>query len=377
MTAPYLTALFVALAGVAAAQSPEASPAPATPEPTPAPRVHVGGFVDGYYAWNANRPADHANFFAGVGTTGKRDNEASVNLAEVDLTVDPAPVGFRLAVGFGTSTEVVHSLEPAGVAVGPEVWKNLVQASVQWKTGLGRGLLLEGGIYPSHIGLETLASKDNWNYTRGWLGEFSPYYQAGLKLAYPFTDRWSAQLHVLNGWQTIGDNNRGKSVGAQIAYAGPRLSVSLNGIAGPELTNDDHDVRVLGDVVASWQATSVVSLAVSVDAAREGRPAGASVSWKGVGAYVRLAPPSSRSAFALRGELYDDADGAISGSVQTLKEVTATFEHRPTPNLILKLEGRYDHSSAEVFARQARDADGNPLRKRGQLMALLGAVATF
>jgi len=57
--------------------------------------------------------------------------------------------------------------------------------------------------------------------------------------------------------------------------------------------------------------------------------------------------------------------------------VTATFEHRPTPNLILKLEGRYDHSSAEVFARQARDADGNPLRKRGQLMALLGAVATF
>jgi hypothetical protein len=367
---------------MAAGQSPEPSPSPspapsAAPGSTPAARVKVGGFVDAYYGWNVNRPADHANFFPGAGTTAKRDNEVSVNLAQIDLTVDPAPVGFRLAVGLGTSTEVVHAFEPVGVVVGPEVWKNVIQASVQWKTGVGRGLLLEAGIYPSHIGLETLASKDNWNYTRGWLGEFSPYYQTGLKLAYPFSDRWSAQLHVLNGWQTIGDNNRGKSIGTQIAYSGPRLSVSLNGIAGPELADDNHDVRVMGDIVATYQATSVVSLAVSLDAAREGRPAGPSVSWKGVGAYVRLAPSSSRSAFALRGELYDDPDGAISGSVQTLKGVTATFEHRPTPNLILKLEGRYDRSSADVFARQTSDPDGNPLRKRDQLLVLVGAVATF
>jgi len=53
------------------------------------------------------------------------------------------------------------------------------------------------------------------------------------------------------------------------------------------------------------------------------------------------------------------------------------FEHRPTPNLILKLEGRYDRSSADVFARQTNDPDGNPLRKRDQLLVLVGAVATF
>ncbi|MCL4820905.1 MAG: outer membrane beta-barrel protein [Vicinamibacteria bacterium] len=47
----------------------------------------------------------------------------------------------------------------------------------------------------------------------------SPYTQTGLKLSYPLTERWSGQIHVLNGWQGIADNNSGKSIGAQLAYA--------------------------------------------------------------------------------------------------------------------------------------------------------------
>lgn len=196
-------------------------------------------------------------------------------------------------------------------------------------------------------------------------------------MAYPFSDRWSGQLHILNGWQTIGDGNDGKSVGAQIAYAYGDLSLSLNGFLGPELAGNDDDLRLMGDVVLTYKATPSLTLGVSGDAAREDRPDGAQVSWMGVGGYLRFAPPASRTALALRGEYYDDEDGAISGIAQTLKEVTATVEHRPADHLILKLEGRYDRSSAEVFGRDALDADGAPLRKRQQFIVLLGAVATF
>jgi len=333
--------------------------------------------VDTYFAYNGNRPIDHANFFPGVGTSAKRHDEFSVNLAQLDLTLDPQPVGFRLALGFGTSTEVVHGFEPTGPFVGPEVWKHIVQASVQWNTGVGRGLLLEGGIYPSHIGMEAFQTKDNWNYTRSWLGELSPYYQAGVKLAYPFSEHWSGQLHVLNGWQTIGDNNDGKSLGTQIAYSGAKLSASLNGFLGPELPGDDDDLRALGDVVVTWKATPSLSLGASFDAAREGRPDGSHVTWTGVGGYARFAPPDSRTALALRGEYYDDGDGAISGIAQTLKEVTATLEHRPADHLILKLEGRYDKSSADVFGSDDLGPDGTPLLKRSQFLILLSAVAVF
>ncbi len=376
-----LTALLAVLPVARAAEDEAARPEPAGDEaakpPPEAPRLRVGGFVDAYYAYNFNRPADHANFFPGVGTSAKRANEISINLAQLELFFTPEPVGFKLSLGYGTAPEVVHAAEVRGVAAHPDIWRNVVQASIQWQTKVGRGLLLEAGVYPSHIGMEAFQTKDNWSYTRSWLGELSPYYQAGLKAAYPFWDHWSAQLHLLNGWQAISDGNTGKSVGAQLAYSAGKLSLSLNGIVGPELPDDDEDIRALGDVVATYKATGSLSLGFSADLAREGRPDGKDVNWWGVGLYARFAPPDSRTAVALRAEYYDDEDGAISGIAQTLKEATATLEHRPVPHLILKLEGRYDRSSALAFTQAESGPDGSPLRKRDQFLLLLGAVASF
>jgi hypothetical protein len=364
-------ALLYVLLGIA---GPGAAQEPAAPEPS---QFEIAGFIDGVFAYNANKPADHANFFPGVGTSAKRDNELAVNLAQVDFVLPPKPVGFKISLGFGNATEVVHAAEVRGIATHPDVWHNVVQASAQWQTKLGRGLLLEAGVYPSHIGMESFQTHLNWNYTRSWLGELSPYYQTGLKLAYPFSDRWSAQLHLLNGWQMIGDVNRGKSVGGQLAYSAERFALSLNGIVGPELADNGDDIRALGDVVATWKASKSVSVGLSADAAREGRPDGNNLGWQGIGLYARFAPPESRTAFALRTEYYDDEDGAISGIAQTLKEITATLEHRPVPRLILKLEGRYDKSSALAFASDALGPDGAPLRQDDQFLVLLGAVATF
>jgi hypothetical protein len=80
----------------------------------------------------------------------------------------------------------------------------------------------------------------------------------------------------------------------------------------------------------------------------------------------------------MRVEYYDDEDGAISGTAQTLRELTATWELRPVERLILKVEGRYDRSTAEVFAGDEVDPSGAPVRDhRDQAMLLVGAVATF
>jgi hypothetical protein len=363
-----------------AAQEPVAppeEPAKAAEPPAPERKLSVGALMDGVFAYNFNQPADHANFFPGVGTSAKRHNEATINLAQLTVELPPAPVGFKLSLGFGTGPEVVHAAEVRGIATSSDVWRNVIQASAQWQTKVGRGLLLEAGVYPSHIGMESFQTHLNWNYTRSWLGELSPYYQTGLKVAYPFSERWSGQLHVLNGWQMIGDVNRGKSFGAQLAYGGERLSVSFNGIVGPELADNDDDLRALGDVVLTWKATKSFSLGLSGDVASEGRPEGDDVSWWGVGLYGRFAPPESRTALALRTEYYDDGDGAISGIPQTLEEVTVTVEHRPVDRLILKLEGRYDHSSAQAFVSDELDLDGAPLRRDSQFLLLLGAVVTF
>ncbi|HUD70844.1 MAG TPA: outer membrane beta-barrel protein, partial [Dongiaceae bacterium] len=237
---------------------------------------------------------------------------------------------------------------------------------------------VEAGVYPSHVGFETLATRDNWNYTRSFMGEFSPYYQAGVRVAFPLGERWSSEVHLLNGWQLITDNNRGKTLGWKFAFAGDRIDASFNGLAGPERPDDDRDRRILLDSVMVWRIDPAWSAAATLDVAGEERPEDAAARWWGAAIYVRRAGDGGRYAGTLRVERFDDSEGAISGTAQRLDSATATLEMRPFPNLILKAEGRYDRSSAPVFAADERDASGAVIRdRRDQAIVLVGAVATF
>jgi len=344
---------------------------PATPE-TPPLQLH--GFSDVFYALNTNRPLDGASFIPGTGTTARRADEVNVNAAALDVALDPHPVGLHLTLAFGSGPDVVHSAEPAGSATSHEIWRSVYQASVSWMAPIGSGLLLEAGIYPSHIGYESFFSKDNWNYTRGWMGEFSPYYQTGLKASYAFDAHWSAQVHFLNGWQTVGDNNRAKAVGTQIAWRGDRASFSLNTFAGPELPRDDSHWRLFGDVTAQIKATNRLTFGGTADVGWQDRPQGAAL-WHAAGLYARIVL-TELAAIALRAEYYDDGDGFFSGAAQVLRDGTATLELRPAKQLIVKLEGRHDIAGAPVFTSQ-RDASGNATFSTTQTLAIASAVASF
>jgi len=336
-------------------------------------KLDFHAFVDVYYAYNPNHPANGRSFIPGTGTTARDANTFGLNLAQIEVSLPADPVGFRIAVGAGTGEEVLHLAEPGG----SDAWRHLLLASLTYQTHVGRGLAFEAGIMPAHVGFEAFSSKDNWNYTRSWLGEFSPYYETGLKVSYPFSDHWSGGLYVLNGWQTIGDNNSAQTFGTQVAYGSDKVSASFNTLAGPELANNDSDWRVLGDFVLTVRATPSWSVGASVDVADESRPAGASVSWWGAAAYARFAPEGSRYAAALRAEYFDDPDGGISGTAQSLSEATLTFEYRPVDHLILKVEGRYDRSSEPVFATHPLDAQAQPVLSTNEPLFLVGVVATF
>ncbi|MGH9867681.1 MAG: porin [Candidatus Polarisedimenticolia bacterium] len=339
----------------------------------PEKRLELSGFVDTYFAWNTNKPFDHENWFTGMGTSAKRADTLDINLAQFSLLMTPDPVGFHLTLGYGRSEEVLHLSEGEENA-----FDNVLQASVQYQTKVGRGLLVEGGIFPSPIGMEVLQTKDDWNYTRSYLAEFSPYYLAGVKVAYPFTERWSGQILLVNGWQVITDNNRGKSIAWQVAYGGDRLTASFKGMSGPEQTDNDDDVRTLLDTVAVWKVAKLLSLGFSADYGWEERPAEDDAGWKGAALYARLTGEEWKTAYAARGEIYDDEDGAISGIPQTLRDVTGTFEYRPVDALIVKVEARWDRSTAEVFTGDEVDVAGDPLRdERTQWLFLAGVVAVF
>lgn len=338
--------------------------------------IQLHGAVDLYVDANFNGPPDHANFLPGTGTTAKRANEFSLNLASVELVKAPEPVGFHLWLVAGTGTDVEHEGEIIGPAAGPQVWRYVQQASISARIPWGRGLEIEGGIYPSHIGFEGFASQTDWNYTRSWMADYSPYYQTGIKATYVFDDAWSAQIQVLNGWQRIGDNNNGKAFGTQIAWkAGPSM-LTFNTFLGPELTDDDHDWRYFVDFVWTFQLSPADQVALTVDLGLQQQPQAPADTWWGAAAYYRR-QISPRWAAAVRAEVYRDPEGVMSGTPQTLVEGTLTVEFRPWQILLLKLEGRYDHSTAHVFGASPKLADGLPSKVQDQVLIVLGAVAAF
>ena len=108
---------------------------------------------------------------------------------------------------------------------------------------------------------------------------------------------------------------------------------------------------------------------LNVDYAHEDRDAG-SVHWWGIAGYARrqLTP---RTAFVLRGEYFDDSDGASTGVTQQVKEITATYELKGPAGLITRAEFRYDWSDRSVFY----NSDGG--LKDNQPTLLVGAVYAF
>lgn len=352
--------LFFFLILTVAARGDEPAATTATP-----PAITFHGFVDGYASWNGNDPSSHENFVPGTGTSAKRANEFNLNLAALEIVREAAPktspVGFHLSLVAGNGADVVHAAETEG-------FRHVYQASVVYKPT--DRLMFEGGIFPSHIGFEGFFSKDNWNYTRSWLGEFSPYYQTGIHAGYQFSTHWSGEVHILNGWQIINDNNDGKAIGGKVAYTSDRLTASFNTFDGPELPDDDHHWRHFGNLIALYKATPKLSLGGSLDRGHQELPGGSAANWLGIAAYGRYAI-DDRRAVAVRAEHFRDPDNGISGTPQTLTEGTVTYEYHPVEHLILKIEGRRDHSTAPVFRK------GENASSRNETILVIGAVATF
>lgn len=367
--------MMIAALSASAAWGQETEPAAASEEETKKEEGkdekdwQIGGFIDLYYSYNDNRPAGHANFFPGAGVAAKRSEEFALNWAALEIRHDPEPVGFHLIAAAGNAMEILHFGEPEGETVGRDELRHVYRASVSY--AVSDRLLIEGGIFPSHIGFETAIPRDTWNYTGSWTGNFTPYYQTGVKAVYSFSDQWSGELHVLNGWQIIGENNDAKSLGARLAWTGSRASVALNGWAGPELPDDDSSQRTLLDLVATAKVTDALDLAFEGYVGSQELPGAETAEWTSFAGFLRyqLAPTW---AVALRAEQFDDPDGGISGVSQTIEEGTLTFEHRPHERVILKLEGRYDHSTEPIFTGEEEGT-----AEKDQLLFVLASIFTF
>ena len=148
------------------------------------------------------------------------------------------------------------------------------------------------------------------------------------------------------------DNNPDKTVGVSLSVKPtPKVGVIANYTVGKEQAADaDGGVRNLIDVVATYTATSKVSVLGNVDYGRDS-VGGSDVAWYGVAVGLKY-QANDKWAFAPRYEIFKDADGFSTGTAQTLQEVTLTGECKLAGGLLTRFEFRSDFSDEDFFAKK-------------------------
>ncbi|MGA7992130.1 MAG: porin [Thermoanaerobaculia bacterium] len=351
-------------------------PNPAAPAPTPAKpwfeEIAVNGFLSASYSYNFNRPDSGTNQLR---VFDFDDNTFKVDVAEVVLqkaVAKPGEAGFRVDLVAGSSIPRVSS--SYGLLQGQDV--DLQQAFVSWIAPVGSGLRLDLGKFITHFGAEVIEGYDGWNdnATRSFLfGYAIPFTHTGLKASYTFSDQLAGMLEIVNGWDVARDNNSSKSIGLQLTWT-PTKSVTVTGnfMTGPERANVSSDPRNLFNVVAQWKLTdlTVFTLDAVTGSEKGAVTPGATASWWAIAGYARLGL-SEIFAFCLRAEYFDDADGARTGTVQKLKELTVTPEVKVSSHLIFRGDLRVDWSDADIFSKRGGILKGN------QPTVLLNGIYVF
>lgn len=341
---------FLALFLLLLAALPGFGQAPTPPAPAPVPGffkdLQVSGAVDGYATWNANSPANGANALYNFNTSADSFN---LNLAELKV-VKPVEksgdLGFTLELGYG---QAINTMQNADPTTGDTGLKNFVQLYASYKAPIGSGLTFDFGKFSTPIGAEVIETQSNWNYSRSLLFALAiPYNHTGVRATYSFSKTVSAYAMIVNGWNDVSDNNRGKSFGAGFAWTpNSQWSLAENVIAGPEQANDNRDYRKVTDTVLTYNATAKLSLMGNYDFGDD-HVAGVAQRWQGAAAYLRY-QFTPRFAITPRVEWYTDPQGFTSGAAQQLREITLTPEYKVNDHMLIRAEYRADRRSAPFY----------------------------
>ena len=240
------------------------------------------------------------------------------------------------------------------------MWKLLQQATVGYTAPLGTGLLIEGGLFLSPVGVENLAVKDSWNWSRSTLFFALPAYQTGVRATYTLAPHLTTTVSVFNGWNNVLDNNDEKTFAAQLDYfllhdVSFRV-VYMTGVERP--TGDPHGRawRHLFDGWLMWYPNRWLTLLAHLDAGFEQGSLGTN-RWESGALYFRIRF-AKWLRFAARADLFaeqvDDEsqrsrDALYYPAARVVSSGTVTLDLRPAPNVSIRLEYRHDQASAPMY----------------------------
>lgn len=315
----------------------------------------LSGFVDVGYNYNLNgQPTNPYRSFD--------DKSNTITLQNAKLGIDGKlenGVGYKVDLMYGHDAALVNATEDFSPTA-PDLQFNLQQAYLTMACPLtGAGISL--GKFVTPFGVEVVEAKDNFNISRGLLfGYAVPFSHTGLKADKGFADgKYTATVGLVNGWDNMQDNNKGKTGIAQIGTTVlPKTSILLGGAYGAEQDTPDAgdqgtqgNGRLLVDAIVKVTPMDKLTLIGNWDIGEEkmNDPENPNThmrttsNYQGLGLHANYQITDMLSV-AGRWETLDD-DGYKTGEEQVLRSETLTVQAKKD-GVIYRLEYRGDHSTA-------------------------------
>jgi hypothetical protein len=389
--------------------------------------IEFRAFVDAYLNVNYNFPKPES---PSNQVTHAYDpyNGFSLAWAGVDATYPAEPVGGTLSLRFGPSANRIAAGCFEGTCDSDIGLTNVKQAFASFRPGgAGSAVSLDFGKFDTPYGAEVAESQDNLNYTRGVVYWYlQPLFHTGLRVNAELGEKLALMGMLVNGYNNTVDNNLGKDLGLKLTYTEPRTdhggalaSLSLGYLGGPERkdvkdvtcppgshfdasvepsscapgdpTGDQsssgvldrpstnfeglrHLVDLVGSFTPNDELTVLLNGDYGVERVRDTADEARFVqhAFWGVMLAARYAF-YEKLAVAARAEYLNDADGFATGFPGNDIEIvtgTLTLEAKPADFLIVRLDGRMDYSTRQIFKKSVRDTTG------GLPTTTLGIVAT-
>ncbi len=379
----------------------------------------ISGAVETSYTQNFNNPNNNVNSLRIFDTQAnsfvpqvaqivfEKTAVASGNVAD--------RVGFRARLNFGAQSRFSRArtnFQPG--TQNDEL--DFQELYAEYIAPVGNGLKIQAGKINTLIGYEGINSWDNPNFSRTFMfGLGQAFTTTGIRFTYPFASWGTAAIGLINGWDNIDDNNRGKSFEWKLDLTPhEKFGIAFFGSYGAEQSNgnaaggfaanvgvggcapvgsvgcDPTGKRLAMGSIITIKPTERDTVIIEPYYVNEGNASASRVAagqsnnarWNGIVTYIThdfndQAQPHAFS-LRLRGEIFEDAGGARtcgnlnnfngntnlcasanpgainatpSGTAQTLTEGTVTLQYKPYPSLITRAEFRYDKSNQNVFLR--------------------------
>ena len=178
--------------------------------------LKLSGAVDTTYTQNFNNPNTNINSLRIF------DTQANSFVPQVAQFMVERPavasgsaldrVGFRARVNFGAQSRFSR----ARTNYQPGTDNNELDVHElygEYIAPIGNGLKIQAGKINTLIGLEVINSWENPSISRSWtFGLAQAFTTTGIRFTYPFASWGTAAIGLVNGWDNIEDNNRGKTI---------------------------------------------------------------------------------------------------------------------------------------------------------------------